>query len=229
MIKILLVEDERKISSIINKYLIKENYNVITAENGLDAIKLFENNDIDLIILDRMLPLLSGDQVIKYIRNKSQVPIIMVTAKIEENDIIDGFKYGADDYVVKPFSPAELIQRIKAVLRRTNSFNKNINILSFDNGNFIINLDNQTIKKSNTSIELTHNEFKIIEVLFNNPNKIFTREEIIATAFGSDYEAYDRAIDTHIKNIRHKLNDSPKDPKYIITVYGVGYKAGDLN
>lgn len=228
--KILLVEDEIKISSIIEKYLLKEGYEVSKAFDGEEAINKFENEEIDLIILDRMLPKLTGDEVIEFIRERSNIPIIMVTAKVEEKDIIEGFKFGADDYVVKPFSPGELLERIKAVLRRTQrSETIKRNILSYDNGNFIINLDNYTIELSGEIIELTKNEFEIVKVLFEHPNKIFTREEIIAAAFGTDYEAYDRAIDTHIKNIRQKIEDNPKKPKYIVTVYGVGYKVGDLN
>ena len=228
--KILLVEDEIKISSIIEKYLLKEGYEVSKAFNGEEAINKFENEEIDLIILDRMLPKLSGDEVIEFIRERSNIPIIMVTAKVEEKDIIEGFKFGADDYVVKPFSPGELLERIKAVLRRTQT-NATIkrNILSYDNGHFIINLDNYTIELNGQIIELTKNEFEIVKVLFEHPKKIFTREEIIAAAFGADYEAYDRAIDTHIKNIRQKIEDNPKKPKYIVTVYGVGYKVGDFN
>lgn len=228
--KILLVEDEIKISSIIEKYLLKEGYEVSKAFDGEEAINKFENEEIDLIILDRMLPKLTGDEVIEFIRERSNIPIIMVTAKVEEKDIIEGFKFGADDYVVKPFSPGELLERIKAVLRRTQrSETIKRNILSYDNGNFIINLDNYTIELSGEIIELTKNEFEIVKVLFEHPNKIFTREEIIAAAFGTDYEAYDRAIDTHIKNIRQKIEGNPKKPKYIVTVYGVGYKVGDLN
>lgn len=228
--KILLVEDEIKISSIIEKYLLKEGYEVSKAFDGEEAINKFENEEIDLIILDRMLPKLTGDEVIEFIRERSNIPIIMVTAKVEEKDIIEGFKFGADDYVVKPFSPGELLERIKAVLRRTQrSETIKRNILSYDNGNFIINLDNYTIELSGKIIELTKNEFEIVKVLFEHPNKIFTREEIIAAAFGTDYEAYDRAIDTHIKNIRQKIEGNPKKPKYIVTVYGVGYKVGDLN
>lgn len=228
--KILLVEDEIKISSIIEKYLLKEGYEVSKAFDGEEAINKFEDEEIDLIILDRMLPKLTGDEVIEFIRERSNIPIIMVTAKVEEKDIIEGFKFGADDYVVKPFSPGELLERIKAVLRRTQrSETIKRNILSYDNGNFIINLDNYTIELSGKIIELTKNEFEIVKVLFEHPNKIFTREEIIAAAFGTDYEAYDRAIDTHIKNIRQKIEGNPKKPKYIVTVYGVGYKVGDLN
>lgn len=228
--KILLVEDEVKISSIIEKYLLKEGYLVSKAYDGKEALEKFKAEEFNLIILDRMLPKISGDEVIQSIRETSNIPIIMVTAKVEEKDIIEGFKYGADDYVVKPFSPRELLERIKAVLRRSQTASPlKKNIISYDNGSFIINLDNYTIEQDDKIIELTKNEFEIVRVLFEHPNKIFTREEIIAAAFGSDYEAYDRAIDTHIKNIRQKIEENPKKPKYILTVYGVGYKVGDFN
>lgn len=228
MHKILLVEDEKKIRQIIEKYLVKDAFEVYAFETGEEALAIFQEENFDLIILDRMLPGLSGDEVIENIRKTSDIPIIMVTAKVEESDIIEGFKYGADDYIVKPFSPQVLIERVKAILRRARHEDKT-NVISYNNGELLINLDSYSVDKGKETIEFTKNEFEIIKVLFKNPNKIFTREEIISSAFGSDYDAFDRAIDTHIKNIRQKLEDDSRKPKYILTVYGIGYKVGDDN
>ncbi len=225
--KILLVEDEKGISSIISSYLEKENYNVIPAYNGDEALKQFTTNDIDLVILDRMLPIISGEEVLKTIRQISDVPVILVTAKVDEIDRIEGFQLGADDYVTKPFSPKELIERVKAVLRRTKKTENDKNIQSFYNGQLIINNDNYSCKVNGEEISLTNNEFNILQVLYSKPGKIFTREEIISIAFGDEYDAFDRAIDTHIKNIRQKMEVNPRDPKFIKTVYGIGYKTGD--
>lgn len=224
--RILLVEDEKKISLIIEKYLIRENYQVSCVYDGEEAINEFDKSNFDLVLLDMMLPKISGEQVIEHIRKHSDTPVIMVTAKVEEEDRIKGFQLGADDYVIKPFSPKELMERIKAVLRRTEP-DKYKHIISYNNGELLINLDNNTIQKGQDTINLTKNEFQIVKVLFSYPNKIFTREEIISSAFGTDYDAYDRAIDSHIKNIRQKIEDDPKNPSLIKTVYGVGYKVGD--
>lgn len=225
--KILLIEDEKGISSIICSYLQKEGYEVSQAFNGDEALRYFRTNDYDLVILDRMLPLISGEEVLKTIRQLSDIPVILVTAKVEEIDKIEGFQLGADDYVTKPFSPRELMERVRVILRRIRKDPVNTNILSFDNGRLIINLDNYTCKVNGNDITLTNNEFSILQVLFSKPGKIFTREEIISIAFGDEYDAFDRAIDTHIKNIRQKIEDNPRDPKYIKTVYGVGYKTGE--
>ncbi|WP_425540172.1 response regulator transcription factor [Microaceticoccus formicicus] len=225
--KILLIEDEKGISSIISSYLQKEGYEVSQAYDGGEALKYFTTHDFDLVILDRMLPLISGEEVLKTIRQLSDIPVILVTAKVEEIDKIEGFQLGADDYVTKPFSPKELMERVRAILRRIRKDPVNTNILSFDNGRLIINLDNYTCKVNGNEVTLTNNEFSILQVLFSKPGKIFTREEIISIAFGDEYDAFDRAIDTHIKNIRQKIEESPRDPKYIKTVYGVGYKTGE--
>lgn len=229
-INILLVEDEKNISNIIKSYLLKEGYDVICAYDGQEALDLFKNNDIDLILLDLMLPKVSGEEVIKQIRAISKVPIIMVTAKADEDDTVEGLRMGADDYVTKPFSPKELMERVKAVLRRIEKYNiPRADLVLTEDGRLEMDLANNRIIKDGLEITLTKNEFKIIRTLFSNPTKIFTREEIIAIAFGIDYDAYDRAIDTHIKNIRQKLEDDPKKPVYINTVYGMGYKAGGIH
>lgn len=230
MTNILLVEDEKGIASIVESYLKNEGFQVYLAYTGKEALEKYYKHNIDLIILDRMLPILSGDEIISEIRRKDyQTPIIMLTALAEEEEAIDGFKLGADDYVTKPFSPRELVERVKAILRRVNNnsnFKNNNNIVLF-NGDLNLNLDNHNLLVKDEDIELTNNEFQILRALMGSPKKIFTREEIINLAFGEDYDSYDRAIDTHIKNIRQKIEENPKKPRYIKTVYGLGYKCGE--
>lgn len=226
-ISILIIEDEVGISNIERKYLEKEGYLVDQSFNGEDALIKIKENHYDLILLDLMLPGVSGEEIMEYIRTYSETPVIMVTAKVEEEQIVKGLKIGADDYISKPFSPKEMVQRVKTVLRRVEKYNlPKREWLNIDNGKIQIDFDNHKLLKNGQEVSLTNNEFKIIQTLFSNPQKIFTREEIIEIAFGMHYDAYDRAIDTHIKNIRHKIEDQPKSPKYIKTVYGVGYKAG---
>lgn len=229
-INILIIEDEQGISKIIKSYLEKEGYNVFQAFDGKEGLDFFENEQIDLILLDFMIPKISGEDLIKEIRNKSNVPVIMVTAKVSEENIINGLKLGADDYVTKPFSPKELMQRIKTVLRRIEKYNiPRADIIKTIDGRLEMDLEYNRFFKDGEEIFLTKNEFQIIKTLFSNPNKIFTREEIIEITFGFDYDAYDRAIDTHIKNIRQKIEDNPKKPDYIKTIYGMGYKSGGVD
>lgn len=229
-INILIIEDEQGISKIIKSYLEKEGYNVFQAFDGKEGLDFFENEQIDLILLDLMIPKISGEDLIKEIRNKSNVPVIMVTAKVSEENIINGLKLGADDYVTKPFSPKELMQRIKTVLRRIEKYNiPRADIIKTIDGRLEMDLEYNRFFKDGEEIFLTKNEFQIIKTLFSNPNKTFTREEIIEITFGFDYDAYDRAIDTHIKNIRQKIEDNPKKPDYIKTIYGMGYKSGGVD
>ena len=229
-INILIIEDEQGISKIIKSYLEKEGYNVFQAFDGKEGLDFFENEQIDLILLDLMIPKISGEDLIKEIRNKANVPVIMVTAKVSEENIINGLKLGADDYVTKPFSPKELMQRIKTVLRRIEKYNiPRADIIKTTDGRLEMDLEYNRFFKDGEEIFLTKNEFQIIKTLFSNPNKIFTREEIIEITFGFDYDAYDRAIDTHIKNIRQKIEDNPKKPDYIKTIYGMGYKSGGVD
>lgn len=229
-ISILIVEDERSISDIVKNYLIRDGYNVFQAFDGLEALKIFDNEEIDLIILDLMLPKMSGEDVIKNIRNKSKVPVIITSAKVEEIDRINGLRLGADDYVTKPFSNKELVERVKAVLRRIEKYNiPRADIIKTSDGRLLMDLKYNRFLKDGEEVFLTKNEFSIIKTLFSSPNKIFTRDEIIELTFGLDYDAYDRAIDTHIKNIRQKIEDNPKKPQYIKTIYGMGYKSGGVD
>lgn len=229
-INILIIEDEKKISTIMKSYFEKEGYNVLQAFDGKEGLDLFNNNEVDLIILDLMLPKLPGEEVIKEIRNKSDLPIIMVSAKVEEDNRVEGLRLGADDYVTKPFSPKELVERVKAVLRRIEKYNiPRADIIKTSDGRLEMDLQYNRIFKDGNEILLTKNEFQILKTIFSSPNKIFSRDEIIALTFGYDYDAYDRAIDTHIKNIRSKIEDNPKKPVYIKTIYGMGYKSGGVD
>ncbi|MDD7464575.1 MAG: response regulator transcription factor [Anaerococcus sp.] len=229
-INILIVEDEEIIANIIKTALEKEGYNIFLAFDGEEALNIFDENEIDLVILDLMLPKLSGEEVIKEIRSKSNVPVIMTTAKIEEENVIDGLRLGADDYIKKPYSYKELVERVKTVLRRIEKYNMpRADLITTTDGRLEMDLEYNRFFKDGKEVFLTKNEFQIIKTLFSNPNKIFTREEIIELTFGYDYDAYDRAIDTHIKNIRQKIEDDPKKPAYIKTIYGMGYKSGGLD
>lgn len=218
---ILVVDDEENIVSVVKAYLEREGYIVFTAYNGSEAIELFNQEEINFIILDLMLPDLSGEEICKKIRTKSHVPILMLTAKAEESNRIYGLNIGADDYMIKPFSPKELVARVRAILRRTGKDNIKANILDFSNGDLVIDLNKMEVKRQNQLVDLTGTEYKILSLLSQNIGKVFTREDLVVRILGYDYEGYDRTIDTHIKNIRHKIEDNNK---YILTVYGVGYK-----
>ena len=222
---ILVVEDEKNILDVIKAYLEKENYYVITATDGEQALELFNIMDIHLVILDLMIPKISGEDVCKTIRSTSDVPIIMVTAKADEDFKIEGLHIGADDYVTKPFSPRELVGRVKALLRRTYKGAKPLaEILSFNNNDLLIDINKMIVKKGDINTNPTAIEFKILLALVSNPSQVLSREQLIEFALGTEYEGYDRTIDTHIKNLRQKIEDDPKNPKYILTVYGAGYK-----
>lgn len=221
---ILIVEDEKNISDVIKAYMEKESYNTFVAYDGETAWQIFKEEDISLILLDLMIPKISGEKLCSKIRNVSEVPIIMLTAKSDEDSKIEGLDIGADDYIVKPFSPRELVSRVKALLRRTY---KDSNVLAerlVFHGDLEIDKERFLVIKNDETIDLTTNEFKVLLVLATNPEIVFSRERLIESALGTEYDGFDRTIDTYIKNIRQKIEDDPKTPKYIATVYGVGYK-----
>lgn len=222
---ILVVEDEKNILDVIKAYLEKEGYYVITAVDGEKALGLFNTEKLHLIILDLMIPKISGEEVCKRIRNTSDVPIIMLTAKADEENKIGGLHIGADDYITKPFSPRELVSRVKALLRRSYKGDQPLaEILSFHHDDLVIDIHRMMVTKAGNDISLTTIEFKILLALASNHSMVLSREQLIGIAFGHDYEGYDRTIDTHIKNLRQKIEEDPKKPKYILTVYGAGYK-----
>jgi DNA-binding response OmpR family regulator len=218
--RILIVEDEPKIADIVKAYLAKEGYSVTVAGTGSKAISALKDG-FDLVILDLMLPDMAGEDICKTIRADSDLPIIMLTAKSEEEERISGLGIGADDYIVKPFSPREVVARVKALLRRTKGPKKTA---SFNKGNLLIDSPNFKVIKSGSQVVLTPTEFKLLQCLAERPEQVFTRLQLVNVILGYDYEGYDRTIDAHIKNIRHKIEDDPKNPSYIKTVYGLGYR-----
>ena len=225
--KILVVEDEAKILEVVTSLMEKQGYEVHQAEEGKKALEIFNNNEISLIILDLMLPDISGEEICMKIREKSRVPIIMLTAKIEEANLLRGLDIGADDYITKPFSLMELVARVKVILRRSHDELKPLyKYNSFQNGDLYIDVESNIIKKKNELLNLTQSEWRILLSLIKYPNKVFTREELVTIALGGDFDGYNRTIDTHIKNLRQKIEDNPKSPSYIITVFGKGYKFG---
>ena len=224
---ILIVDDEVKITEVIKSYLENSGYLTACAYDGKNAMRLFEKCSPVLIILDLMLPDMTGEDICREIRKKSRVPIIMLTAKVEDADIINGLGIGADDYLTKPFSPKQLVARVEAVLRRVSSEAIPLtNEFSFHDGDLVIDGLRHEIRKNGQFVALTPNEYKILVTMSKYPSKVFTREELIELALGDDYDGFDRVIDTHIKNIRQKLGDDGRTPRYILTVHGTGYRFG---
>jgi len=223
--KILVVDDEQNILDVVRAYLEKEGFIVFTAMDGEAALDIYNKDNIHLIILDLMLPKITGEEVCRRIRSTSSIPIIMLTAKVEEDEKIEGISIGADDYLTKPFSVRELVVRVRALLRRTyKDFAPMADILTFNNGDLEVDIKKMIIKKQCKVVILTTNEFKILVTFLMNPEKLFSREELVEKAFGIDYEGFDRTVDTYIKNIRQKIECNHKEPLYIVTVYGMGYK-----
>lgn len=225
--KILIVDDEPKIAEVLVAFLENKGFETIVAHTGQEALRLFAEEAIALILLDLMLPDISGEEVCKKIREGSKVPIMMLTAKAEEADLIAGLDLGADDYMSKPFSLKTLYARISALLRRAKEYSepaRSANV--FDFGDVQIDFDKNSFIKAGKSVSLTPNEFKLLEVMVRQPGRVFSREELITLAFGDDFDGYNRAVDSHIKNLRHKIEDNPKEPIYIVTVHGLGYKFG---
>lgn len=221
MTNILIVDDEEMICEFIEAYLNREGYKTKIACNGKDAINIIDNEKIDLIVLDRMLPDISGEEICMYVNKSSDTPIIMITSKTEDEDKIEGFNLGCDDYICKPFNPMEMVLRVKSLLKRCGITNNSI--IKFKNG-LEINKSKRIVKINEKEVELTKTEYEIILLLASNPGKIYTRDEILESTIEESYEKLDRAVDNHIKNIRKKIEKDLSDYKIIKTVYGVGYK-----
>lgn len=222
-----MVDDEIKILEVVRALLENKGFTVLTAENGSRALEIFDRETISLILLDLMLPGMSGEEVCRIIRRKSRVPVIMLTAKADEADMLEGLGIGADDYITKPFSLKALYARIEAVLRRSGDDLKPLyKKASFNGGDLEADFESHTVKKNAREIKLTPNEYNLLAAFIKYPHKTFTREELISAALGDEFDGYDRAVDSHIKNIRQKIESDPKNPVYILTVHGIGYKFG---
>jgi DNA-binding response OmpR family regulator len=221
---ILVVDDERKIRDLVRSYLELEGYAVLVADTGERAIEAVSRSEPDLVVLDLGLPDLAGEEVARTLRTGSNVPIIVLTAKSGEDDRVAGLRLGADDYVTKPFSPRELVARVEAVLRRANGSREHR--LSFDEGRLVIDRESREVTLASEAVDLTRSEFDLLQTLASHAGRVFSRYELINRVQGYDYEGYERTIDAHVKNLRRKLGDDPKHPRFVLTAIGVGYKFG---
>lgn len=223
---ILIVEDEEKIAELIRKYLKLEGYESTHAQNGNKAISLFHKTSPDLIVLDIMLPDIDGLEICKRLREYSEVPIIMLTARVEEVDRLMGFGMGADDYVCKPFIPRELVARIRAVLSRTQRHTEQKVLKA---GSLTLDIAQYKLTIDSTEIRLTQNEFSLLKVMMLSPNKVFSRQELLTTTQGQFVDIYERTVDSHIKNLRKKLAQVAPETNFIESIYGIGYKLIDTS
>jgi DNA-binding response OmpR family regulator len=220
---ILIVEDEVKTAEILQLYLAREGYKMLVAHNGRDALAAIKNTDIALVILDLMLPDISGETICQAIRRQSRLPIIMLTAKIGEKDYINGLDIGADDYLAKPISPRIVAAKVKALLRRLSN-DELVNLPIHFAGGLSIDFKNGTVKKHGEGIDLTPTEYKILTAMAKAPNRVFTRDQLITFALDGEFNGYDRTIDTYIMTLRAKIEDDRGKPRHIVTVHGLGYK-----
>ncbi len=224
--KILIVEDEVSIAEVVGAYAKRDGYEVVYANDGEEALEKFDEDHFDLVVLDLMLPKINGEEVCRRIREKSSVPIIMLTAKSSESDVVYGLDTGANDYVTKPFSPRVLMARIRANLRQKET-RDNIAAGVFAGGRIEIDPERVEIRKDGVSIPVTKSEFLIFSTLVSKPVRTWSREEIIRSALGDDYDGFDRTIDTYVKNLRKKLAEPGHENGWIKTIYGFGYRFDD--
>ena len=224
--KILIVDDEENILEIVEAYLVAKNYQVFRAMDGEEALRKAETIRPDLIVLDLMLPDISGLEVCRRIRKSSSVPVIMLTAKTTEQDILSGLQIGADHYMTKPFSPKELVARVQTVLRRSHPEPQEVK-WSFEGGLLEIYPDNKQVFKKGVEVGLTPTEYRLLTLLASHPQQIFPRQQLLQVVKGLDFDGTDRVIDVHIKNLRQKIeDDDTRTPYYILTIYGEGYRFG---
>ncbi|MCM0759549.1 MULTISPECIES: response regulator transcription factor [Sporomusa] len=219
---VLLVDDDAKLVKLLKIYFEKDGFIAYTAADGIDALMAVRDHRPDILVLDLMMPGIDGWEVCRRLRKDNDIPIIMLTARDEESDRLVGLELGADDYVTKPFSPKEVVARAKAILRRTNRAVLRKEAIKI--GGLTIDMDSYQVSRDGQVVELTPTEFKIVELLATNPGKVYSRLQIAEQVHGYTFEGYERTIDAHIKNLRRKLEANPKEPVYIQTVYGMGYK-----
>ncbi|MFP7297342.1 response regulator transcription factor [Neobacillus niacini] len=227
--KILLVDDEKRILEVLEAYLEREGYEIHCADNGIDALKKAKTINPDLIVLDLMLPDISGEEVCRLVRKESDVPILMLTAKSAEDDRINGIVMGADDYLTKPFSPREVVVRVQAILRRVKKTEK-IDRMEFNNKQLVIDLSKKEVTVKGQDVILTPIEYKLLTNMALNPGRVYSRMDLLEKIQdeGMYYEGYERSVDTHIKNLRKKIELDSRQPLFILTVFGMGYKFGGV-
>ena len=222
--KIVIVDDDLSVQEVTRAYLERDGYLVYVAGTAGEGLALAERVKPALIVLDLMLPDRSGEDVCREIRARSDVPILILTAKASEEERISGLAIGADDYLTKPFSPRELVGRVRAILRRTQPEMPLVEVLSFDDGALEIDTVRHVVRRDGNPVELTPNEYKLLQTLARYPGRVYSRFELISHVQGYDYEGYERTIDAHVKNLRKKIEPEPKHPRYVETVFGVGYR-----
>jgi two-component system alkaline phosphatase synthesis response regulator PhoP len=224
MATILVVDDEPKITRLVRDYLERAGFIVVTAGDGLEAMMRARTEHPDLVVLDLGLPQLDGLDVTRRLRREADVPIIMLTARDDETDKLIGLELGADDYVTKPFSPRELVARVRAVLRRRDRADAD-DVLRV--GELELDLPRMRLEVAGRVVELTATEFTLLAAMARQPGRVFTRAQLLDAIHGVAFESYERAIDAHVKNLRRKIEPAPHDPRYLLTVYGVGYRLAD--
>ncbi len=219
---ILVIDDEKRLVSLVQSYLVQEGYRVVVAYNGKDALPIAQKEKPDLIILDIMMPEMNGYDFMRAHRSKSDTPIIMLTAKVEDDDKVIGLELGADDYVTKPFKPRELMARVRNVLRRAGKNESKGKTLKV--ADITLDRESHEVHIGEYSVNLTPSEFDLLAALMSSPGKVFSRLDLLDVIQGVRYEGYERTIDTHIKNLRAKIEADPRKPRYVETMYGVGYR-----
>ena len=219
---ILVVDDEERLVSVVRAYLEQSGYRVVTANNGRQALFVARDEKPDLIVLDLMMPEMDGQEFMRLHRKERETPIIILTAKVEEDDRVIGLELGADDYIAKPFSPRELVARVRAVLRRMGKREPEAEVLRV--GDIHLDQGSYMVRVKGERVDLTRSEFDLLAALMNSPGRAFSRMDLLDRLQGVAYDGYERTIDVHIKNLRAKLEDNPRKPTYIETVYGVGYR-----
>jgi len=221
---ILIVDDEVMVTEILEAYLSKYGYKIFKAHTGNEALELFKNHNFSLIILDLMLPDITGEEICQTIRRMARTPIIMLTAKVQESNVLEGLRMGADDYLLKPTSPRIIVAKVEAVLRRYECDELTSKPITYNNGDLTIDFQSRIVKKQNDDVNLTPTEYKLFSTMAKAPNRIFSRNQLITYALEDEFGGFNRSIDTYIKGLRAKIETDRKKPNYIVTVYGVGYK-----
>jgi len=223
--KIVVIDDEASVQDVVRGYLEKDGYLVYVAGNGRDGLALAERMKPALVVLDLMLPDVPGEEICREIRSRSDTPILMLSAKASEDERVGGLALGADDYLTKPFSPRELVARVRAVLRRSQSAETPlVETLGFDEGRLTIDTVQHEVRRDGEVVDLTPNEYRLLVTLARYPGRVYSRFELINHVQGYDFEGYERTIDAHVKNLRKKIEADPKLPRYVETVFGVGYR-----